>query len=44
MKNQGIQIVEIPSKEGETDTEVLAEKMDDQTAGVIVQSPNFLVF
>lgn len=38
---QSIEIVEIPAKDGVTDIEALKGLVDDQTAGVIVQYPNF---
>lgn len=38
---QSIEVVTIPTKDGVTDVEALKELMDDQTAGVIVQYPNF---
>lgn len=38
---QSIEIVTIPTKNGVTDVEALKGLVDDQTAGVIVQYPNF---
>ena len=38
---QSIEIVEVPTKDGVTDVEALKALVDDQTAGVIVQYPNF---
>lgn len=38
---QSIEIVTIPIKDGVTDIEALKGLVDDQTAGVIVQYPNF---
>lgn len=38
---QSIEIVTIPTKDGVTDIEALKGLVDDQTAGVIVQYPNF---
>lgn len=38
---QSIEIVTIPTKDGVTDVEALKGLVDDQTAGVIVQYPNF---
>lgn len=37
----GIEVVTIPSKEGVTDLEKLKEAVTKQTAGVIIQNPNF---
>ena len=36
------EIIELPSKEGRVDGAVLKELLDDDTAAVIIQSPNFL--
>ena len=38
---QHIEVVEAPFKNGITDLKALAAMVDDQTAGVIVQQPNF---
>ena len=38
---QSIEVVTIPQKDGVTDLEKLAELMDDETAAVLVQYPNF---
>lgn len=38
----GIELVEIPLKEGITDTDAIKQLLDNQTAGVFVQYPNFL--
>ncbi len=38
---QSIEVVTIPTKDGVTDIEALKGLIDDQTAGVIVQYPNF---
>lgn len=38
---QSIEIVTVPTKNGITDIEALKELIDDQTAGVMVQYPNF---
>lgn len=38
---QGIELIEIPMKDGLTDLEKLSEKVSKNTAAVIVQSPNF---
>lgn len=38
---QSIEVVEIPTVNGVTDVEALKDLVDDQTAGVIVQYPNF---
>lgn len=38
---QSIEVVTIPTKNGVTDIEALKDLMDDQTAAVIVQYPNF---
>ena len=38
---QSIEVVTIPTKDGVTDVEALKGLIDDQTAGVIVQYPNF---
>ncbi|QTM99808.1 aminomethyl-transferring glycine dehydrogenase subunit GcvPA [Sediminibacillus dalangtanensis] len=40
-KGPGLEIVEIGHKEGMMDLEALKAEMDDNTAGVIVQYPNF---
>ncbi len=37
----GVQIVELPTVDGVTDLDALAAKVDDVTAAVILQSPNF---
>ncbi|SDN07321.1 aminomethyl-transferring glycine dehydrogenase subunit GcvPA [Sediminibacillus halophilus] len=41
-KGPGLEIVEIGHKEGMVDVEALQAEIDDNTAGVIVQYPNFL--
>ena len=38
---QSIEVVTIPQKDGVTDIAMLEELMDDQTAAVLVQYPNF---
>lgn len=38
---QSIEVVTVPTKDGMTDMEALKSLMDDQTAAVIVQYPNF---
>ena len=38
---QSIEVVEVPTKDGVTDIEALRGLVDDQTAAVIVQYPNF---
>ncbi len=38
---QSIEVVTIPQKDGVTDVAMLEELMDDQTAAVLVQYPNF---
>ncbi len=38
---QSIEVITIPTKDGITDIEALKELVDDQTAAVIVQYPNF---
>jgi glycine dehydrogenase subunit 1 len=38
---QSIEVVTIPTKDGVTDIDALKALVDDQTAGVIVQYPNF---
>lgn len=38
---QSIEVVTIPQKDGVTDLEQLGELIDDNTAGVLVQYPNF---
>lgn len=40
-QGQNIQVVEAPFSNGITDPEALAGLVDDQTAGVVVQHPNF---
>ena len=37
----GIEIVELPLREGVTDVDALAKAVDNSTAGVFLQSPNF---
>ncbi|MCF0136332.1 MAG: aminomethyl-transferring glycine dehydrogenase subunit GcvPA [Lachnospiraceae bacterium] len=37
----GVEIVEIPEKNGVTDLEFLAANIDDTTAGVLIQHPNY---
>ena len=39
---QGIEVEEIPLKDGRTDLTVLEEKMSKDVAGVIIQNPNYL--
>ncbi|MBN2089958.1 aminomethyl-transferring glycine dehydrogenase subunit GcvPA [candidate division KSB1 bacterium] len=39
---QGIEIIEIPLGNGITDLEILKSRISDQTAGVLIQHPNFL--
>jgi glycine dehydrogenase subunit 1 len=41
-KGPGLEVVEIPFKNGVTDLEALQAEMDDEVACVIVQYPNFL--
>ncbi len=41
LRHRDIELVIAPMKDGETDYNVLAELVDDATAGVIVQNPNF---
>lgn len=41
-KMQNLKLIEIDIKDGVTDIEQLEEKVNDNTAAVIVQSPNFL--
>ena len=38
---QSIEVITVPTKDGVTDVEALKALVDDQTAGVIVQYPNF---
>ncbi|WP_353094160.1 aminomethyl-transferring glycine dehydrogenase subunit GcvPA [Tissierella praeacuta] len=38
---QGLKVIEVDMKDGVTDLEKLEEKVNDNTAAVIVQSPNF---
>lgn len=38
---QSIELVEVKTKNGITDLDDLKNKLDDETAGVLVQSPNF---
>ena len=38
---QSIEVITVPTKDGMTDVEALKALVDDQTAGVIVQYPNF---
>lgn len=40
-KGQGLEIVAVPARNGRTDIDRLESAIDDQTAGVIVQYPNF---
>lgn len=40
-KGQRLEVIEIPSKDGMTDLAKLKEVVDDETASVIVQYPNF---
>ncbi|MCU9613851.1 aminomethyl-transferring glycine dehydrogenase subunit GcvPA [Caldibacillus lycopersici] len=40
-KGQGIEVIQIPHKNGMTDITALTEMMDDSIAAVIVQYPNF---
>ncbi len=37
----GLEVVEIPHKEGLTDVEAMGEEVDDQTAAIVFQNPNF---
>lgn len=37
----GMEVIEVPEKEGLTDIEALQALLDDQTAGVYVQQPNY---
>ncbi|MDO5027817.1 MAG: aminomethyl-transferring glycine dehydrogenase subunit GcvPA [Bacillota bacterium] len=41
LKSQDLELVVVDMKDGKTDLEDLKAKLDDQTAGVIIQSPNF---
>lgn len=41
MKNQNLEVVEVEMKDGKTDLDDLKAKLDNETAGVIIQSPNF---
>lgn len=41
LKSQHLELVEVEMKDGQTDLEDLKAKVDDETAGVIIQSPNF---
>lgn len=41
MNGRDVVLLEIPFKDGETDYEALEEAVDDNTAAVCVQSPNF---
>ncbi|PAV29083.1 glycine dehydrogenase (aminomethyl-transferring) [Virgibacillus profundi] len=41
-KGKGLEIVEIGHKDGQTDLEQLEKELDEDTASVIVQYPNFL--
>ena len=38
----GVEVVEVPLKDGVTDLEALARMADETTIGVLVQTPNFL--
>lgn len=38
----GIEIIEIPLSNGITDLEILKSKISEQTAGILIQHPNFL--
>jgi len=40
-EGQGVEIVVIPSKNGVVDTDALAAAIDDKTASVLLQTPNF---
>lgn len=40
-KFRGIELVEVPMKDGETDYEALTQMTDKSVAGVLIQSPNF---
>lgn len=42
-KFRGIDLVEIPMKDGETDYEALETMADKSVAGVLIQSPNFFL-
>ncbi|WP_428560185.1 MAG: aminomethyl-transferring glycine dehydrogenase subunit GcvPA [Solidesulfovibrio sp. DCME] len=41
-RNLGLELVTVPHKDGCDDTEALAGAIDDKTAAVVVQNPNFL--
>ncbi len=40
-KGQNIEVVTVPAKDGVTDIQLLEEAVDENTAGVMVQYPNF---
>lgn len=40
-EGQSVEVVEVPFKNGVTDLDSLAQLVDDNTAGVIIQHPNF---
>lgn len=42
LKARNLEMVDLPEKNGRTDFADLSEKIDNQTAAVLVQSPNFL--
>lgn len=42
LKARNLEMVDLPEKNGRTDFADLSEKIDEQTAAVLVQSPNFL--
>jgi glycine dehydrogenase (decarboxylating) alpha subunit (EC 1.4.4.2) len=41
MKQNGIEVIEVDTVDGVTDMDKLAAAVGDETAGVIVQNPNF---
>jgi glycine dehydrogenase subunit 1 len=42
LKSRGLELVDLPEKDGRTDCRNLDKLLDDKTAAVLVQSPNFL--
>lgn len=42
VSGQGLKLVEVPHIDGQIRASALKEKIDDQTAAVVVQNPNFL--